>query len=430
MAVHLTDRTIAALPIPSTAARQRDYWDDVLRGFGVRVSYGGKRAFVVRYRVGRRLRRLTIGPYPAKSLADARKEARSIIGQAADGADPAGDKQEHLKGETFRDLAKAYIEMAEKRHRSWKEEQRIINKDLLPVFSFRPLNEIRRRDVRDLVETIARRREAPIMANRTLGVLSRMFNYALDREWIEANPAARIPEPGEEQSRDRVLSDDELRELWDKLEEISTALEATSDSEAEPPSKAKLAITRATAQAFQVQLLTAQRPGEVRSMRWANLDLDKGWWSIPSLVAKNGRPHRVPLTKRTVEILRNRQKHLSDDAVFVFENRPGNGSIAHRGKKAAAALCKTLTFRFRAHDLRRTAATRMAEGGVPRDHIAKVLNHIEGGPATTRVYDRYDYDAEKRQALQLWSQRLAVIVGHRRPRVVPMRVTRQVRESA
>ena len=118
MAVHLTDRTITALPIPSETERQRDYWDDTLRGFGVRVSYGGKRAFVVRYRVGRRLRRLTIGPYPAKSLADARKEARSVIGQAADGGDPAGEKQEHFKGESFRDLAKAYLEMAEKRHRS------------------------------------------------------------------------------------------------------------------------------------------------------------------------------------------------------------------------------------------------------------------------------------------------------------------------
>src|SRR5262245_47989274 len=180
---HLTDRSIAALPVPSESERQRDYWDDKLTGFGVRVSYGGRRAFVVRYRVGRRLRRQTIGPYPAKKLVDARKEAQSIIGQAAGGADPASEKQDRLKGETFRDLAASYLEMAEKRHRSWKEEQRIVNKDLLPELGFRMLSEIRRRDIRELVEAIARRRDAPIMANRTLGVLSRMFNYALDREW-------------------------------------------------------------------------------------------------------------------------------------------------------------------------------------------------------------------------------------------------------
>jgi hypothetical protein len=119
---------------------------------------------------------------------------------------PRRTSRNQLKGELFRDLATAYLEMAEKRHRSWREEKRIIDKDLLPVLGFRRLADIRRRDVRELVESIARKREAPIMANRTLGVLSRMFNFALDREWIEANPASRIPEPGEEQSRDRVLS--------------------------------------------------------------------------------------------------------------------------------------------------------------------------------------------------------------------------------
>ena len=99
---HLTDRSIAALPVPSESERQRDYWDDKLPGFGVRVSYGGRRAFVVRYRVGRRMRRLTIGPYgppPGKSLADARNEARSVLGKAADGEDPAQDKRDQLKGE-------------------------------------------------------------------------------------------------------------------------------------------------------------------------------------------------------------------------------------------------------------------------------------------------------------------------------------------
>ena len=185
---HLTDRTIAALPVPSESERQRDYWDDKLRGFGVRVSYGGKRAFVVRYRVGRRMRRLTIGPYgppPGKSLADARNEARSVLGKAADGEDPAQDKRDQLKGELFRDLASAYIEIAEKRHRSWREEKRIIDKDLLPVLGFRRLVDIRRRDIRELVEDIARKRDAPIMANRLLARISRLFSYAIERDWID-----------------------------------------------------------------------------------------------------------------------------------------------------------------------------------------------------------------------------------------------------
>ena len=155
-------------------------------------------------------------------------------------------------------------------------------------------------------------------------------------------------------------------------------------------------------------------------MKWADVDLENGWWSIPGAVAKNGQAHRVPLTKTVVDILKARLKAVGEDAIFVFENRRGAGSVAHRGKKAASVLCKSLTFEFRAHDLRRTAATRMAEVGVPRDHIAKVLNHVEGGPAATRVYDRYDYDSEKRQALERWSRRLMAIIEGKGGKVIPI----------
>ena len=137
------------------------------------VSYGGKRALVVRYRVNRRLHRLTLGSYPDLSLADARRTAREVLGDVARGDDPAQDKQERRGAETFGGLAKSYPEVAEKRPRCWKEEKRIIDKDLLPEFGFRLLADIRRRDVRDFVEAIARKRNAPIMANRTLAVLSR-----------------------------------------------------------------------------------------------------------------------------------------------------------------------------------------------------------------------------------------------------------------
>jgi integrase len=115
------------------------------------------------------------------------------------------------------------------------------------------------------------------------------------------------------------------------------------------------------------------------------------------------------------------RSRAGEGLLFVFENRRGVGSVAHRGKKAASILCRALTFEFRAHDLRRTAATRMAEAGIPRDHIAKVLNHVEGGPAATRVYDRYSYDAEKRDALDRWARGLATIIEGRTKKVVAIR---------
>jgi integrase len=156
-------------------------------------------------------------------------------------------------------------------------------------------------------------------------------------------------------------------------------------------------------------------------MRGADVDLGSGWWTIPAPVAKNARAHRVPLTKPVLDILERRRELAGENAKIVFENRRGGGSIAHRGKKAASVLCRGLSFTFRAHDLRRTASTGMAEAGVPREHIAKVLNHIEGGPAATRVYDRYAYDKEKRDALERWARRLAGLVEGKRAKVTPIR---------
>jgi integrase len=112
-------------------------------------------------------------------------------------------------------------------------------------------------------------------------------------------------------------------------------------------------------------------------MKWADVDLENGWWSTPGAVAKNGQPHRVPLTRTVVDILKPRLAAAGEGAIFVFENRRGTGSVVHRGKKAASVLCKSLTFEFRAHDLRRTAATRMdglrQEGAkLPEPQVARL----------------------------------------------------------
>jgi integrase len=418
MATPLTDRHIASLKPPTIEQRQCDYWDPSMRGFGVRVSYGGKKVFVVRYRVHGRLRRMTLGPYPDLSLAEARRQARMVMGDVAHGEDPAQEKIERRQVLTFRDLAREYVEMAQRRHKRWTEEKRIIEKDLVPILGHRLLTEIRRRDVRDLVEDIANKRNAPAMANRTLEMLSRMFNYAIDREWMESNPASRISQPGLEVSRDRVLTDDEIRELWSVLEQLAQPANAEPVELSAAPSTRPIrrVITTATAQAFQVQLLTGQRPGEVRDMKWSHVDLDTGWWTLPAAATKNAKAHRVPLTEWAVAILRERRRVASETAIHIFENKAGTGSILHRGKKAASLLCKILTFTFRAHDLRRTAATRMAEAGVTREHLAKVLNHIGGGATATRVYDRYTYDAEKRQALDAWARSLKALLENDRSR--------------
>ena len=166
---------------------------------------------------------------------------------------------------------------------------------MLPVWRHRRVVDLQRRDVRELVERKAR--TAPIQANRVLQRISAMLTFAVDQDWIESNPAWRIKKPGRERSRDRVLTRDELRELWAALHET----EATN-----PDGTPKPRLSQTLNDMLIVMLLTAQRRGEVCTMRWQDVDLVTGWWMIPAESSKNADPHRVPLTPMVLEILERR----------------------------------------------------------------------------------------------------------------------------
>ena len=220
-----------------------------------------------------------------------------------------------------------------------------------------------------------------------------------------------------------MLTDDEIRALWAILGRFPATHErrapgrpeATHDAKGQPFSP----VSPALAAVQKLRLLTAQRGGEVVHMRWADVNLETGWWAIPGKYTKNGVPHRVPLTASAVAII-EAQPH-EEDAEFVFSNRGGT-PVTARLPRAGADLSRVLGFDFTSHDLRRTAATRMAAAGVPRDHISRVLNHVEAGPSSTRVYDRYSYDAEKRRALETWARELTRILEQAPAgRVVPIR---------
>ena len=148
-------------------------------------------------------------------------------------------------------------------------------------------------------------------------------------------------------------------------------------------------------------------------MHWREVDLDTGWWMIPRRSSRRTHdPHRVPLTSmvaRNSRATSDVRKHADDR--YVFSNHR-HTCVADRAKKAAAILCKGgVSFHFRAHDLRRTAASYMGEAGVDRFHIAHVLNHRSVTHSTvTAIYDRYRYDKEKRAALEKWAEVLAGIV--------------------
>jgi integrase len=383
--MRLTDRTIAGLTTPT----RREFFDLALPGFGVRVTPDGRKSFVLLYRTNRKLRRLTIGTYPTITLSKARELAEAALRKATIGRDPAAERQQ-MREHTVGALAALYLEQhAKRKKRSWRDDARMIRQEL-KTWASRPVASLRRADVRELLERLVER-GAPTLANRVLALVRKMLNFALDQEWVEANVAAKMPRPAVEHSRTRVLAPDELGTVW-------AWLERWPPDEADDRARTHWRLNRA---ALKLRLITAQRGGEVISMRWADLDLKGGWWTIPASVTKNALPHRVPLTSMARAILSELRSQAPETAEHVFAGIRGT---THRHRVLDGLKVTDL----RPHDFRRTAASMMAAGGVSRLTISKILNHVETG--VTAVYDRHSYDPEKRAALEWWAAKLQAIL--------------------
>ncbi len=309
--------------------------------------------------------------------------AKAALAEAAMGGDPAARKTEERQAGTFAELAAEYIERHAKRNkRSWKEDERRIRKNLLPLFGPRPAKKVSRADLRRLLEDIIRR-PAPMEANQTHALVRKIYNWAIAQDLVERSPCRGLPRPSKTRQRHHVLTEDDIRKFWDALVYESAVV----------------------AGALKLRLLTAQRGGETMTMRWIDVDLRAGWWTIPGERTKNGLPHRVPLTDLMIEILRRLE---SSDSIWVFPSPTCAGHL-RTTQKAIERIRRRAGIELRGHDLRRTAASFMTSMGTPRLVVAKILNHVETG--VTAVYDRHSYDREKRDALDAWSIRLGKILG-------------------
>ena len=386
-AMHLTKRYIDAARYEGDGASRDVRWDDDPRGLGARVYPSGRKAFVLSYRANGRKRLLTLGAYGPLTLDMARDIARRRLAEVIEGTDPVYERRKEGRIETFGDLTRLYLDrhaQPNKKPRSAAEDRRVIKRELLPKWASRRVTDIRRRDVIELLDAIADR-PAPIMANRTLALVRKIFNFGIGRDIVEANPCVQVKPPGKERARQRVLEDHELRALWTAFEGLSPIMAAM----------------------FNLRLLTLQRGGEIATMRWD--DVDTGWWTIPPERSKNQLAHRVPLSPQAMVIVKELEqvKHASG-WVFPSPTRPGQ-HIANIGKAARRAQKIANVKDFRPHDLRRTGASRLTGLGVSRLVVSKILNHVESG--ITAVYDRHSYDAEKRHALDLWSRYVERIVA-------------------
>ncbi len=384
----MSARWVDRVPLPKSG--REEHFDVNTPGLGLRVSFTGKKIWFAQYRVRgeRRVRKLTLGPYPSMAYGTAREEAQKALQAAKKGSDPATEKQEEKQAPTFKALALNYLERhAKVKKKSWREDERVINHDLLQRWGSKKAAEIRKLDVIRLLDEIFERK-APIQANRVLALVRKIYNFGIGRDLVDTNPCLQVKRVSPERQRDRVLTEEEIKEVWEAFSKQDPIIGGM----------------------FKLRLITAQRGAEVQSMRWEDLDLVNAWWTIPPTVSKNKRSHRVPLTAPALAILKNlKMQKRSGTGLWVFPSPTRKGKPMANVQKAAKRVRDLSGVSFVLHDLRRTAATQMASMGTYRLVVGMVLNHAE--PGVTAVYDRHGYDKEKRDALDAWASKLMEIVG-------------------
>jgi len=374
-------------------------WAD--QGLGIRVSPKGRKSFIYMYRYEGTSRFLTLGDYPRMTLADARKAHAEAMKKLEQGIDPGAvtvaERRENREAPTVADLATEYLEKwAQPRKRSWAVDKRILEKDVLPGWGRRKAKDITRRDVIRLLDRIAER--GGVMANRTLAVVRKMFNFGLARDLVSGSPCIGVQAPALENRRDRVLSTEEIKTFWRGLDQTH--------------------ITLGIRLALKLMLVTAQRKGEVITAQWDDINLNELLWVIPE--TKNGLPHRVPLSPLALDLFKT-AKTISGDSQWVFPSLRKDGPMAGPSVDHALRLAlQSLEMEhFTPHDLRRTAATCMTGScGIPRLIVSKILNHAE--PHITSIYDRASYDKEKQMALEAWALKLKSLIEDMQSNVVPL----------
>lgn len=359
MAQRLTETLVKTVASP--AKGNQITYDTELKGFGVRVTANGAKAFVLNYRVGGQERRITIGGYPEWTVAAAREKAKELKRQIDVGADPMADRHEERAAATMGDLCDLYIErhLPKKRPTSQKDDLAIIEKIILPRFGKMKAGAIRYADIETLHRELSA--TAPYRANRTVALLSKIFSLAVKWEEVAENPAKGV-ERNPEHPRARYLDSAELDRLFDAL-----AAHASQPA----------------ANAVRLLLLTGARRNEVLSATWDQFDLNRGYWTKPAASVKQKRLHRVPLSSQALDLLRDMRSGAQSDQ-FLFPGPDPAKPVADIKKSWAAICARARIEGVRLHDLRHTFASTLASSGSSLPVIGALLGHTQA--QTTHRY--------------------------------------------
>lgn len=383
---------------------------DAARGFGLRVTKAGGRAYILQFSMDGKQRRMTIGAHPALSLEAARAESRELVARIARGEDPLAKKAARRAEPLMRDVAEEWIAKHVSGLRSAADVEAQVRRDIIPAIGSIRVTDVRRRDIIELVE---RKAEASSRsAALLLGYVRQMLTFAADREMVEYNVAADLKpssiavagrkNPLANVRRGRILNQDEVRAFWAGVEGAG--------------------IAKLTALALKMVLVTGQRPGEVAGLH--EDEISGTTWTIPaSRRGKTETAMTVPLTDLALEIInsaRAENARHGRDAGLLFPVRRG-GAVSHvmlsntvrRNREALGNCADPEWGHWTPHDLRRTMRTGLAAARVRPDIAELCVGHVKGG--IEGVYDRHAYDDERRAAMEAWDARLTAIIDGRDP---------------
>lgn len=414
--VTLTTKGIEAMAAP---AERTELPDASVKGLYLVVQKTGSKAWALRARVAGKPVKMTLGQWPKMGLAAARAAAVEAKEKIEFGVDPVAERKAEAEAQAVaeaakRDLMKEVIKDFEKRHlkhtRSGDQTMAFFRREVIGPWGERPIHSITKRDCIDLLDGIVDR-GSPVSANRLRAHLNTLFNWAVGRDVIQRNPLDGVRPPAPEKSRERVLTDEEIRLLWGATGTMGYPFGSI----------------------IRLLLLTGARLREVAEMTRAEVSADGTVWTLPAARSKNGDEHVVPLSKEAAAIIAAAPK--VGKSAFVFTTTgvsPVSGFTRAREKLArlmAEAANKdrpedaepVVIPAFTLHDLRRSAATGMAGLRFPPHVVEAVLNHRSGTRrGIASVYNRHDHLDEKREALAAWAQRVQEIVSGKPANVVKL----------
>lgn len=394
----LTAAAVEKLTAPETG--RREIYDAEVPGLVLRISASGVKAWSFTYRVQGKPRRLTLGAFPGVSLKLARDRARDARAAVQRGEDPVEDikreqREKELNG--FEACANDFIKKyCKPKLKTWEQIESAFVRLAIPEFKDRPVKDIRRRDIVDLLEKVAAK--TPGQSNHLRAYLSKMFNWLLEREAVEVNPVVGIAQRYKPQARTRILTDDEVKALW----------------------KATGRIGGAFGDCARLLLLSGMRRDEAGLLRWDEVSGE--WASLPASRMKAGRDYRAPLSKKAQAIIEGRPRF--DKCAFIFTT---NGKVAINGwGKIKQTLDQYMSEElgepvadWRLHDLRRTCASGLAKLGVRAEVIKRILAHTPpAADVTASVYNQHMYDAEALRAIEAWAEHVASLTDPK-PAEVP-----------